>query len=133
MATVRREALGSDAVASYGLQAHDGAAAEGTGEMMKLICAAFMVSTASAEADRIWIFEPDYPAALVQQGKAGLVEVALVFDHDGRLSSCTVLKSSGTALLDATTCRILHRRARVKAGEPRAQTYRHRWVPPSSR
>lgn len=79
-----------------------------------------------------WISVMDYPAALVQAKPQGVTEVQLRFDPAGSLTSCTLVSSSGSGLLDATTCRLSFRRARAKPGEPRIQVHKHKWVAPAS-
>ena len=76
-----------------------------------------------------WIFPPDYPAALLSAKKQGRTEFRLAFDPAGRLTDCTILKSAGHALLDATACRLSLRRARAKPDEPRVQTFYVDWRP----
>ncbi len=80
-----------------------------------------------------WISAADYPAALAQTRPEGITEVRLTFNPAGRVTGCAVTRSSGAALLDATTCRLGQRRARAKAGEPRVQIVRHRWAAPRAR
>jgi TonB family protein len=65
----------------------------------------------------------DYPAAAVRAGEQGNVQVRLDIGTSGRVHGCTVLRSSRSAILDSTTCRILRARARFKPardakGEP---------------
>jgi protein TonB len=54
----------------------------------------------------------DYPPAARAQRLAGTTRVTLVVGENGRVTACKVVASSGTALLDAATCRILSSRAR---------------------
>jgi periplasmic protein TonB len=57
-------------------------------------------------------FSPDdYPAAAVGTGAKGRVTVMLGLNVQGRVTSCNVLRSSGSSALDMATCNILHRRA----------------------
>lgn len=56
----------------------------------------------------------DYPAAALRARAEGSVVVDLVIGADGRVSGCTVFSSSGSAALDAATCRILRSRARYR-------------------
>ena len=57
-------------------------------------------------------FSPDdYPAAAVGTGAQGRVSVMLGLNVQGRVTDCHVLRSSGSSVLDAATCSILHRRA----------------------
>lgn len=65
----------------------------------------------------------DYPAAALRAGEQGVVEVALDIAPEGRVTACTIAASSGSAILDASTCRILRSRARFTpaldaAGKP---------------
>jgi periplasmic protein TonB len=54
----------------------------------------------------------DYPAAALQRGEEGTVQAVLAVDSRGRVTKCTILRSSGSATLDSTTCRLLQKRAR---------------------
>ncbi|MBV9930369.1 MAG: energy transducer TonB [Alphaproteobacteria bacterium] len=54
----------------------------------------------------------DYPAAARAQGLAGTVRFTLQVAPTGRVTACVIRASSGTALLDAATCRLLSSRAR---------------------
>src|SRR5438270_11285532 len=53
----------------------------------------------------------DYPAAAAGTGAQGRVTVMLGLNVLGRVTSCNVLRSSGSSELDKATCNILHRRA----------------------
>jgi TonB family protein len=94
------------------------------------ILLAFQPVTALAFRQQ-WIGESDYPASFLRDRLEGFVQVELTFDAQGRVVRCLVLRSSGTAILDATTCSILRHRARARAGEPRVRTYEHHWRAPS--
>ncbi|HJU77280.1 MAG TPA: energy transducer TonB [Sphingomicrobium sp.] len=64
----------------------------------------------------------DYPASALPLRSEGRVDFTLEVDSKGRVSACTIRKSSGSAILDAATCRILRRRlkfnpARSASGE----------------
>jgi outer membrane biosynthesis protein TonB len=99
------------------------------GTIMKiLILAGLAFGTAAAAVEQPLITSADYPPQLLKERKEGLSEVELVFGADGRPTRCTMLKSSGVGLQDATVCRTLFRRARAKAREPRVQTFRHHWT-----
>lgn len=61
----------------------------------------------------------DYPAAALRAEEQGQVSYRLTIGPDGRVSDCAIRGSSGSAALDAATCRILSRRARfVPARDP---------------
>src|SRR5262249_51938473 len=54
----------------------------------------------------------DYPAAAVRNHHEGTTGFRLRVGTDGRVADCQVSQPSGSALLDAATCRILRARAR---------------------
>jgi protein TonB len=56
--------------------------------------------------------DDDYPAAALRNDEQGHVRYRLEIGGDGRVSRCTITSSSGSSTLDATTCRIVSRRAR---------------------
>ena len=53
----------------------------------------------------------DYPAEAQARGEQGTVQAELAIDTTGRVSKCTIIRSGG-ATLDQATCRILEQRAR---------------------
>lgn len=70
-----------------------------------------------------WIVSDDYPVDAIRRAAEGDVQVRLDVDPAGRVSACTILKSSGDASLDSTTCRLLTLRARFdRARSPGART-----------
>lgn len=81
--------------------------------------------------------EDDYPEEAMEKDEAGTVEYRLQVGADGRVSDCIVHKSSGSAALDSTACRLLIERARFKpaadaAGKAVPDTHRGRitWTLP---
>jgi TonB family protein len=54
----------------------------------------------------------DYPAAALKDGRMGRAHVRLRIDDTGSITECSVLRSSGSAELDATTCKVLNERAK---------------------
>lgn len=73
--------------------------------------------------------ETDYPGAARRAEEQGTVRVSYTVGADGRVSNCTIVQSSGSSSLDATTCRIFERRfryapARDAAGNPVGTTLR---------
>ena len=56
----------------------------------------------------------DYPKAAYAAGISGTVFVRFTVGVDGRVTDCTIRKSSGNAELDETTCRLLKQRLRYK-------------------
>jgi len=90
-------------------------------------------------ADRLrWITTEDYPASALREGLQGVVIVSAMIGADGRVRSCVVTRSSGSQLLDDTTCRLYARRAhftpaRDEDGHPTnaQRTDRFRWQIPN--
>lgn len=76
----------------------------------------------------------DYPAEARRLRAGGIVDVRLDIDSGGRVTACRVVRSSGRADFDETTCRLILQRfrfnpARNAAGEAVATVYgwRQRW------
>jgi periplasmic protein TonB len=68
---------------------------------------------ARAKANLTSLFsDQDYPAAALRAGQQGAVGFALDVGPDGRVSGCTITRSSGSSELDSTTCRLIRSRAR---------------------
>lgn len=93
------------------------------------------VSKASGPAVRgdrgAWITNADYPAAAADAEEEGRVALTVGVGTDGRVTTCTVTGSSGSATLDAATCRLYRQRARFTparddAGSTIASSYRDR-------
>lgn len=80
--------------------------------------------------------DSDYPSALTQAGIGGTVGVRYVVETNGRVGRCDVTDSSGSAQLDALTCRLIQQRfrfdpSRDAEGRPVASTIveNHEWIP----
>jgi protein TonB len=58
------------------------------------------------------IRDSDYPRAAGEEGLGGTVGVRFVVEPDGRVSRCDVTRSSGSPVLDETTCRLIMARFR---------------------
>lgn len=56
----------------------------------------------------------DYPAEAIYENMRGKVALALLVDETGRIADCSVVETSGAAVLDAQSCGILMKRARLK-------------------
>ncbi len=72
--------------------------------------------------------DEDYPVEALRRDEQGTVEFELDVGKDGRVRRCTVTASSGSALLDSTTCRLAAERARFEPrtgadGRPAAARY----------
>ncbi len=85
----------------------------------------------------VW-FSPDaYPPAAIRAEQEGRTVARVLIGTDGRVQSCGIVTSSGSASLDAATCSILTRRgsyepARDSAGVAISSTWEVpvRWVLP---
>lgn len=53
----------------------------------------------------------DYPAAALRRGEHGTVGARIKIDASGAVIDCTIAKSSGSAVLDETTCAVIRARA----------------------
>jgi protein TonB len=58
--------------------------------------------------------DSDYPREAGRAGIGGTVEVRYAVEVDGRVTHCTIIRSSGDAQLDETTCRLLEQRYRYR-------------------
>jgi TonB family protein len=58
-----------------------------------------------------WITVEDYPRRALEAGEEGRVVFLVDLDDSGRAETCEILRSSGSQLLDDTTCSLLKRRA----------------------
>lgn len=81
-----------------------------------------------------WITHYDYPDLARRRGLQGVTTFRLEIDANGQVTGCTIVISSGSELLDDTTCRLLVRRARFfpaqdAAGRniPASYTSRFNW------
>jgi protein TonB len=79
----------------------------------------------------------DYPKEARKKKQQGAVRFRLDVSAEGRVSACTILASSGSAILDETTCRLVQQRARFipardREGRPTtdSQEYKINWVLP---
>ena len=78
-----------------------------------------------------WFQDGDYPEAAARAGQQGTVAWELAVDAGGGVTGCTVTAGSGSAALDAETCRLLMGRARFLpardgSGAPEPSTARGR-------
>lgn len=59
-----------------------------------------------------WISPDDYPPEALRANQTGITGFRLDVDPAGQVVRCTVTSSSGSSLLDETSCALLIRRAR---------------------
>ncbi|HEY8433544.1 MAG TPA: energy transducer TonB [Sphingomicrobium sp.] len=65
------------------------------------------------------ITSSDYPRDLRERGVGGRVGMVFTVGTDGRVTSCTVTRSSGVPELDALTCRLIRERFRYRPSTDR--------------
>lgn len=75
----------------------------------------------------------DYPAAAIRAREQGTVEYEIGVGANGRVERCTILVSSGSAILDSATCRMIQARARFTPaldaeGRPTSDSVRGRMI-----
>lgn len=61
----------------------------------------------------------DYPVSALRNEEQGSVDFRLAVGRDGRVSACTVTGSSGSAILDVNTCRLMTARVRFDPARDR--------------
>lgn len=84
-----------------------------------------------------WATANDYPARALREEREGTTGFRVTVNAEGRVSDCSITRSSGHADLDDATCRNITRRARFRPatdgnGQPTTDTYSNaiRWVIP---
>ena len=84
-----------------------------------------------------WATTDDYPPSALRNQEQGVTGFRLEVGTDGRATSCSITKSSGSSTLDDATCRLVPRRARFNpakdsSGNAITDTYngRIRWQIP---
>jgi TonB family protein len=79
-----------------------------------------------------WIKNDDYPTEALENQLEGAVGFSMTVDARGRPLECKVTSSSGHAILDEATCRLVQRRAKFRYNGEEFGTYsnRVRWVLP---
>jgi protein TonB len=87
------------------------------------------VEPAKARGSLIGLFsDADYPASAQSAGAEGTAQASLTIGADGRVTGCTITRSTGNSALDSATCNVLRRRAkftpaRDSNGNPTSDTY----------
>ncbi|MES2445005.1 MAG: energy transducer TonB [Pseudomonadota bacterium] len=84
-----------------------------------------------------WLTDRDYPRTALRLRMQGSTGFRLDIAADGKVTGCTVVATSGSELLDTTTCKLLLRRAHFSPAEdsrgnriPATYTSRFRWSLP---
>jgi TonB family protein len=60
------------------------------------------------------VWDSDYPDEAIRKEEEGTVAFRLDVGSDGKPTACAVVESSGSAMLDSTTCRIMMERPRFQ-------------------
>ncbi|HEX6377135.1 MAG TPA: TonB family protein [Allosphingosinicella sp.] len=84
-----------------------------------------------------YVSDEDYPSSAARNEEQGTTRFRLGVGPNGRVTECSVIRSSGSSALDSATCRLMKQRAkfipaRNSAGEPTSDsvTSAIRWVLP---
>ena len=79
----------------------------------------------------------DYPYQAIRKAQAGMAHVVALVDEKGEMADCTVVETSGVAVLDAQTCIMIRKRGRFSPaigpdGQPTKGVFsqRVRWEMP---
>ena len=77
-----------------------------------------------------WVTDSDYRSTWIRQEMSGVASFALTIDSRGKVSDCTITRSTGHSALDQATCTLIERRAKFDPakdsyGNPIAGTYRN--------
>jgi protein TonB len=72
------------------------------------------VQSAQAKGSLVGLFdgENDYPESARAAGAEGTAVASLTIGPDGRVTNCSIVRSTGNSALDSATCNIIRRRAR---------------------
>lgn len=86
------------------------------------------VSAAPRNNPARWVLDSDYRSSWLRQGLSGSARFALAIDAAGKVTGCTITRSTGHGVLDAATCELVGKRARFEAardgtGKPVAGSY----------
>jgi periplasmic protein TonB len=62
-----------------------------------------------------WVTNADYRPRWIREGLTGTARFALNIDASGKVTGCTITRSTGHAALDEATCQLVTKRARFDA------------------
>lgn len=86
-----------------------------------------------------WVTHDDFPIDALKANESGVVVLSMDVDAKGAITGCTITQSSGSASLDATSCRVIRERGRFTPatdakGHSVASTFqrRIRWSSPTA-
>jgi len=61
-----------------------------------------------------WVTDADYKPRWLREGLSGQIKLDLTIGADGRVADCLIARSSGHAVLDEASCKLLTKRARFE-------------------
>lgn len=75
-----------------------------------------------------WVSDSDYRSNWIRKEWAGVAGFAVTIDAKGKVSDCTITRSTGHGAMDAATCKLIQRRAKFNPakdsyGNPVAGSY----------
>lgn len=73
-----------------------------------------LAKRATADARRFFS-SADYPAAAVSSRQSGTLKFAVLINEAGRVADCTIIETSGVAVLDSQTCAIMMQRGKFSS------------------
>lgn len=62
-----------------------------------------------------WVTDSDYRARWLREGLSGSARFTLAIDASGKVTGCTITRSTGHGALDAATCDLVTKRARFES------------------
>jgi protein TonB len=62
-----------------------------------------------------WVLDSDYRASWLRQGLSGSARFTLTIDAAGKVTGCSITRSTGHGVLDAATCELVTKRSRFDA------------------
>ena len=73
------------------------------------------VSAAPRNNPARWVTDSDYRTRWIREGLSGKASFTLAIDAAGKVTGCTITRSTGHDVLDAATCDLVSKRARFDA------------------
>ncbi|MEP3050540.1 MAG: TonB family protein [Erythrobacter sp.] len=76
-----------------------------------------IVGASPSNSPSRWVRDSDYRAIWIRRGMSGTARFNLDIDRSGRVTDCTITRSTGHAALDTATCALVSKRARFDAAQ----------------
>lgn len=71
-----------------------------------------LAASASSQTLSGLIKAEDYPGVAIREGQTGTVTMVVLIDEAGRVADCSIVETSGVAVLDSQSCAVVRERAR---------------------